>query len=401
MSSAALPLLAAAEPVPGRARSSEFLDLTRAIQEAHDRTLRRLARVESELARANERLRENVAQLTAVLQAAPVGIVVSSPDGTILRANRAAARILGVPEGELEGRSADDVRNADGHCLLRGECGEREVRALDGREVVLSRTRSDVRDAAGAVVGAVDLLDDRTELRRLERRGRHREKLAALGEMSATVAHEVRNPLHAIEGFASLILRTIPDAPELAKPRTYASHVVRGVHELNGIVSNLLEFSRPDRFAPVRRDVARVAARAADLVRAGLPAEDAARTPIEILPGAPAFADVDEIQLLQAIRNLVANAAEAMPRGGVVRIAVTNEGGGVAVRVTDEGEGVRPEVRARIFAPFFTTKARGTGLGLAVVAKAAAVHGGSVSLEPAERGASFRLWLPSSPHHSE
>jgi signal transduction histidine kinase len=243
-----------------------------------------------------------------------------------------------------------------------------------------------------------DFLRNSDELHRsyagLLDRAEQRESLALLGERAATLAHEVRNPLHAIEGFASLLLRALPEEPALDRARGYARNLARGARELTAIVTGLLELSRPDRRRREVRDVSAIARRAVELATSSLDADAASRLRVRVDADAGCEAPVDEASLLSAIRNLVANAVEAMPRGGAIRVSVRAEDGELVVRVADGGPGIPAALRARLFAPFVTTKPRGTGLGLAVVARVAAAHGGRAELEPSKRGAVFAIRIP-------
>lgn len=380
--------------------SHEFTQI-RALHENYSRLLARIAVMERELARANQELRNKVteldrerANLDAVLSSMPTGVVFADNDRRIVRVNDKAAETLGLSPEVLVGQKLEDVRSASGSELLSERVGERDCEVNDGTVRTLARTRSVVRNKSGAKLGTVDLVEDRTERRRIEKQMAHREKLASIGEMSATVAHEVRNPLHAIEGFASLLLRALPANTENEKPRNYAGHIVAGVRNLNALVTNLLEFSRCDRVQTRKCDLIALVQRASDLVLTAHGPVKAQTYTISLEGPQVLMAEMDEIQMSQAVRNLIHNATEAMPDGGRILIKITEEQSGIAIRVCDEGPGVRPDVRHRIFQPFFTTKSRGTGLGLAVVAKAATLHGGRVYLDPSERGAVFTLWFP-------
>lgn len=374
----------------------------RFLHESYQKLLARVAVTERELARANQTLRAKVAELdtersrlSALIHGAPAGIVVSDEHGVILHANEHAAAMLGCPASDLIGRPAAKIMNSRGTALLDGRTGERELEMMDGRICIMERRRSKVGDSTGRAVGTVDLLEDRTERRSIERRMAAREKLASIGEMSATVAHEVRNPLHAIEGFASLLIKSVGETgPGSVKATGYAKNIVRGVRELNALVTNLLEFSKEDRLSLQMRDMVSTARRAVELAEATLPVAKAQQWNVIFEAPQSLTISFDEIHVLAALRNLVTNAFDAMPEGGTVRIGISEKNNGVALTVADEGPGVRPDVRHRIFAPFFTTKSRGTGLGLAVVAKTAALHGGQVTLDPTPRGASFTLWIP-------
>lgn len=373
----------------------------RQLHEGYMRLLARVSTMERELSRANQELRTKVeelnaerANLDAVLSSIPTGVVVADACQRIIRINRRAADVLGSSQGELLGQNLISIKNSIGTELLNERVGERECQTLDGSSKIISRTRSAVMNEASEKIGTVDVIEDRTECRRLERQMAQREKLASIGEMSATVAHEVRNPLHAIEGFASLMLKAIPKSDDLAKPRSYAEHIIRGVKDLNKTITNLLEFSRSEQFHPRKCDLVAMLRKLTDVSQYAGAATTGANYVISLASPESLWHEVDEIQFNQAIKNLISNAIEVMPHGGQVNVSIHTENSWVVIRVHDEGPGVRPDVRHKIFQPFFTTKSRGTGLGLAVVAKAAALHGGKACLEPSERGATFTLWFP-------
>ena len=199
----------------------------RSLHDSYVRLLSRVAKMEKELARANAELRKKVGELDlahskldAVLDAVPAGVIVGDEEGRVVRANPAARAILGAPAEEIVGKPLADIKNPRGTRLLDGPAREREVEGLDGTPRLLARSRSVVRDASGRELGSVDLLEDRTERRRLEQRLKHHEKLAALGEMSATVAHEVRNP--SIRSRASPIFCSAP-SPMTRRPPSPAT----------------------------------------------------------------------------------------------------------------------------------------------------------------------------------
>jgi two-component system sensor histidine kinase HydH len=236
-----------------------------------------------------------------------------------------------------------------------------------------------------------DLKASYVELARTQAQLVRRERLAALGELSAVVAHEVRNPLGAIFNSVASIRRIIgPDSPAVPLVDIVGEEADR----LNRIVADLLTFARPPAPHPYAVPLSPLVE---DAVRGALAeAAGKVRVELELSDDVPAVT-VDERMMRQAFLNLAINAVQAMPQGGMLRASVRRAPGApeVEVQFADSGPGISPEVRARIFEPFFTTKAKGTGLGLAVVKRIIESHQGRVALESQPgQGTTFRLYLP-------
>jgi signal transduction histidine kinase len=221
------------------------------------------------------------------------------------------------------------------------------------------------------------------------------DKMAALGTLAAGIAHEIRNPLNAVRGFAALLLRRTELDPRFHR---WCQLILDGTSEADEIIENMLSFGSPER---LRLEAIRPEELLEDARRAALAAEDS-RLEVELATDAPPFLG-DRIKLRQAIRNLIANALAAQvhgARGGRVSVELARRGGALSIRVADAGPGVPASIRARIFDPFYTTRPEGTGLGLALVAVIARLHGGEVSLSPDPSplgGAEFELRLPFHP----
>ncbi len=223
--------------------------------------------------------------------------------------------------------------------------------------------------------------------RELEVRALRQSRLAAMGEMAATLAHEVRNPLGATELFARLLLDEIRDNP---RATGLAEQISRSVADLDHLVSNILDFTRLPQpaFADVRLD--RVLDEA--LLAAGALHDDNYSIVRSASGAVPWSADRGLIR--QALVNLIRNAMEAMAAGGRISVGAWVDGRIARISVADEGPGIESGQEDSIFGAFVTTKARGTGLGLAVARAAAVAHGGALELQSAARGAHFLLSLP-------
>lgn len=226
--------------------------------------------------------------------------------------------------------------------------------------------------------------------RRLEAEALRQSRLAAMGEMAATLAHEVRNPLGAMELFTGLLLQDLRDRPDTLR---LAHQVARGITDLNHLVTNLLEFTRT---RVARRVVFDCCALLDDAVRytADLCAEG--HIVVERRYAAPDLAVRADPDLLRPVLlNLVRNALQAMSGGGTLTVGAASASDGVRLTVADTGAGIPAAARAEIFRPFYTTRARGTGLGLAVVRGLTEAMGGRLEVESEEgQGTTFTVVLP-------
>jgi signal transduction histidine kinase len=218
----------------------------------------------------------------------------------------------------------------------------------------------------------------------------HSEKLATIGKMAAHVAHEIRNPLSTIGGFARAILRK-PDSVERVNKN--AKIISEEATRLENMLKGVMDFSRPSAPVPKIGDF-------------NTAVEKAFRTQAEILSSRNIHSSVDldrsipevnydENQVMQVLHNLIRNAADSMPGGGALAIRTAREGDNVCLTVQDSGSGIPPEVQERLFDPFFTTKPDGTGLGLAVSKKIIDDHGGHIEVKSiVGKGTTFRILLP-------
>jgi nitrogen-specific signal transduction histidine kinase len=245
------------------------------------------------------------------------------------------------------------------------------------------------------------LEDTNQQLRRAEAEARRSERLAALGQMSAGLAHEIRNPLGVIKGSAEMLSQKLTDAQPLAAE--LAGYISSEVNRLNAFVARFLDFARPMKIEARPHQISELVDRALESVEHQYPN---AHVRVE-RDYASALPDVkvDEQLCERVFTNLIQNAFQAMdgtqPANGALKLAIDAEHSsgrsGVAVVVEDSGPGVLPELREQIFNPFFTSRKDGVGLGLAIVAKILDEHGGSIRLEDSSRGARFRVFIPCEP----
>jgi signal transduction histidine kinase len=334
------------------------------------------------------------------------GVLAYRRDGSLALINDEAYRIFGVPaKGSDLGRPVADVLRDHPEVVrvlvsvfdLNMPPNRVELRLRPSGKVI-GYTMALVRDDAGTVIGAAMFFKDLTRVEQLEERERLRDRLAAVGEMAAAIAHEVKNPLAGIEVMAGLLRRKIADAPEA---HTLLTDIITEAKMANAIVQEVLEFVRPIRLQVEKTTIAQAVHSALQLADS-----KARRGHIDVdvrVPEALPEIRGDQHQLAQLFTNLLTNAYEAMDGRGHVAVTATTarvddgaEGRDVViVEVADRGPGMPQDVAERIFAPFFTTKAQGSGLGLAIVRKIVDAHDGSIDLRttPGE-GTTIRVTLP-------
>jgi len=227
--------------------------------------------------------------------------------------------------------------------------------------------------------------------RQLEAAALRQSRLAAMGEMAALLAHEVRNPLGAMELFTGLLLQ---DLREQAEPLRLARQVAAGIADLNHVVTNLLEFTRARQSAEAADGTMDCRAVADEALRYARDVIDANGIDVrrDFGPG-DCVARGDATLLRPALLNLVRNAVQAMPTGGTLTVTVARDGARTGVTVADTGPGIPDDVRDAIFTPFFTTRVKGTGLGLTVVRELVTALGGVVDVASTAGGAAFTVWL--------
>jgi len=353
------------------------------------------AYLSEQLRRTGERLAEreiDLAQITevheSIVQSVTSGLLTLDAAGRVTFLNRAGE--------EMTGRRLADVvgRPADWFAVLPARSGREEMdfRNARGQTLRIGFTTFPLRARGGDEIGRAVIFQDLTRLREMEERAQRNERLADLGRLAAGLAHELRNPLASMTGSIELLRGAAALGDE---DRRLMDIVLREAARLDQLVGRFLEYSRP---AAPRRASADLARMAAETLEVFSHDPAAGRVRVESrLTSTTAWCDPD--QLRQVLWNLLVNAAQAAGREGEpgrVQVRCSPEqGGGAQLEVEDDGPGIPPEDLEQIFTPFFTTKARGSGLGLATVQRVVDAHGGTVAVasEPG-RGARFTVRLP-------
>jgi two-component system sensor kinase FixL len=341
------------------------------------------------------------ARWRALVDSAVDGIVVIDDRARIQTFNLAAQRMFGYTEDEVRGRNVSMLMPSpyqdqhDDYVRRYLTTGERKIIGI-GRDVTgLRRSGAvfpvhlsvgEIRD--GGALRFVGILHDLSARLELEERLREQAALVRLGEMAAVIAHEVRNPLTAVRGAIQVIGKRLPTG---SKEVDVIREIVARLDGLNDLIQDLLVFARTPqpKMAPV--DLASLLMLTTDLL-----ARDPALLGVRIeISGSGPSVHGDAELLKIAFQNVLLNAAQAMRGTGRVLVTVSHEGASQRVTILDQGPGMPQAVREQLFRPFFTTKARGTGLGLATVKRLIDVHGGTVQVQfPAEGGTRVVIDLP-------
>jgi len=328
------------------------------------------------------------------------GYLAIDRDGHVREVNPHAGAILEIdPEASI-GRSVETVlenhprfarillESFTLHCLPNRAELELSCRS---EERTIGFTLSLIRDAAGEPYGAAVLFKDLTRVEQREEQERLKDRLAALGQMAASLAHEIRNPLASIEVSCSLLTRRFVKGTE---ERTLLDKIVSEVRRLNGTIHSSLEYVRPVELRPGPIPVADLLSAALQVARSRVPSETV--SVVQVVERSLPFVIWDRARIRQVFENLMINALEAMGGSGTLTVrASRGPGDAIRVDVEDDGPGIRENEREKLFYPFFTTKTTGSGVGLPVARKIVEAHRGWLDLtDVAGGGARFTVRLP-------
>jgi len=368
------------------------------------RLAERQSRSDVRLLAATQSLADLRALHERIVESIRSGVVTTDLDGHIYTFNKAAEEITGYEEGTVRGKDASiffvDLKHriADSLQLNKdGEGGpprfETDCLTPEGLRLRLGYSISPLFSEADETTGMVITFQDLTQVRTLEETSRRQDRLAAIGRMAASIAHEIRNPLAAMRGSIQMLrseLNTDSHQTELMEI------ILRESDRLNRIITDFLSYARPRSLVPSKVDVANLLHQTFALLRHS-PEILENQLIVEELGDEPLIADADENQLKQVFWNLARNALQAMPRGGTLRAHVErNSNNRLCISFSDSGRGMTPDQVEHLFEPFSSTTG-GTGLGLSIVYQIIRDHGGTINVRSREgQGTTITIELPAS-----
>ena len=365
-----------------------FHEVTKQLKEK-EKELERLKAIAEQHAENIESYNENI------LQCVTSGVMTFDAECRLTTINRAAEETLSLDKDDAAGKTCSELfgdneisralRNTlDGH-IPSARLEDRLERSGGG--LWLGFNTAVLTNRQNEVIGVILSFTDLTEIKRLQEQMELRERLTALGEMSAGIAHELRNPMAVISGYLNLLSKKTDRAGQ-----DVARKIADEIGGMNRIIGDLLTFARPASLNRARVNIK-------ELLEGCLASAQQAATPDKPVETSVRLeeieASVDEVLMRQAFTNLIQNALEAMPDGGTLFLEAWKKNHELAVMIGDTGTGIPPAIVKKIFLPFYTTKDKGVGMGLALAHKVITSHGGRIDVESREgKGTTFTVIVP-------
>jgi len=388
-----------------------FTKTSRKLIQAREQLEKKVNELNVELDKKNKELSKSLKEMDSIrnhlkniLESMNMGVVAVDLNGKITVFSRAAAEITGFNSDDVLGTNYFKVfgKNVEKNetAMYTIKTG---IKIVNKEKVIISKVKKNipveystsvVSSEEGEIIGAVEVFSDLREIKQLKEEIQQARTLAALGEMAANVAHEVRNPLGGIGGFAALLERDL----EVGDPRRrLVKKIIEGVASLNRIASNLLVYTRPIRPNRRKEDIKFVINEVLELLKVELEQEKKDIELITKLPDNKVFTLFDPELLQQVLLNVLKNAVQSIEEAGILKLDLNEqqENGIVNILIEDSGEGMSEEIINKAFNPFFTTKSDGTGLGLAIAKKIVESHSGTITIKSKEgEGTRFTISLP-------
>ncbi len=353
----------------------------------------RLGRQMKDVKEVFSAMKENLDQLMANLQD---GLMLFTNDSRVVLVSASAEQFVGRPRAEILGRPVDEVFSYEsvlGRAVrdaFRGHHGieQHEITTDGGRRISLAL---DFIEERGEGIGALLTMRDAESVQRLENEIELSRRLAAIGRLTSGVAHEVKNPINSIVIHLEVLKEKLQEMDPGA--RRHMDVISSEIQRLDRVVQTLVDFTRPVELRLIEADLRRVVEDVAMLA-----GPEAGRQGVAIdrmLPAEPLVVRIDPDLVKQAVLNVVLNGIQAMPQGGTLTLSASRKEGVISLGVQDQGAGIPPEVRDKIFNLYFTTKKKGSGIGLAMTYRVLQLHNGAVEFESRNGyGTTFWLRLP-------
>ena len=328
-----------------------------------------------------------------ILESIPVAIITLDKEDIIVSCNRNAEELFGLQLSAIQGKTIQDVLPSC-RSLISETCNsilesEHECLTSDGKHIPLRTNCSPLADNQGEYIGKVLILRDMSAIKEMEMQLERSRRMAALGKMAAGIAHEIRNPLGTLRGFAQFFGNQEDTSEE---KKEYSRLMISEIDRLNQTVSGLLQFSRPRDPERVKIQIDTLFAKTVSMMAADLKSKEI-ELKLQKNTGIQLKADPD--LMLQVLMNLLKNSINSISSGGMITLECRQDDRFVIITISDNGCGMSSEIRERMFDPFYTTSRSGTGLGLAVSHQIVDQHGGSFEIQTQPGlGTSISVLLP-------
>jgi PAS domain S-box-containing protein len=382
---------------------SLFSSETNRLGEAYSQLQNRFEQVSNQLEKSDKELRNKVIELNTlsnylgnILKNISQGILFIDTQGIITTCNQAACKILKIEEKDTllknfwnlfpDNYFGFSLKNA----LFLGGSQSLHYITLSDKKKEIEVSSSFVHDKLTQYQGLIILLRDVTQIQKLQIIANRNDRMKDLGEMAATVAHEIRNPLGGIRGYASLLIRDLENFPHL---KEMVTNIIEGTKSLEKLVNNVLHFSRPIQIHPQNHDLCILIKEIVKFIKVdpSLPKSIEIQTHF-LQPSF--FVHVDKEIFKSAILNLIMNAVQSIEEKGKIILSVSKHYENCIISISDTGKGIDEKDIDKIFSPFFTTKEKGNGLGLSEAYKIIQAHFGSIDVHSQTEGTTFTITLP-------
>ncbi|MFQ5834981.1 MAG: ATP-binding protein, partial [bacterium] len=395
--------------------NKENLELYEKVKQFNKELKREIALATKELEESNRKLIYLNEYNDNILRCMNSGVMVMDLDGKITTLNAVGERILNLSSEELKDVSLHDIKRIEGLSRLLAKTLKTEktyvghevtIQMLDknpgNKMIPLQVSTSVLRDNNHRALGVIAVFRDISQIKQLEEQLQRSKKLAALGEMSAGVAHEIRNPLGVIKSSAQMLRDEFKPVETRGEYQELTTFIIEEVNRLNRVITEFLSFARPTPPNLQRVNINEIIDKTIQLIASQEKVTPDVKIKVETSKNLPVLMG-DPEQIIQALLNIVLNSLQAMPDGGELRIAVRGADDAeekypaslIQIQITDTGEGIPVSIRDKIFNPFFTTKEEGSGLGLAIAHKIIENHKGFIEVESEVRkGTTFKIFLP-------